>query len=126
LLKDDIIEISDSPFFNSLTVVPREGKTPRICVDARKINYVTILDTAKTPPSNELLQKFHGVRYVTSIHLSLAFLQIPLKKESRLTRHSYLNPQSISVSVLRRGTKIVCQLLFAHPNWYWVVIPLDS
>jgi hypothetical protein len=38
LLKDDITEISNSPFFNPLTVVPREGKTPRICVDAIKIN----------------------------------------------------------------------------------------
>lgn len=33
-LSDDIIEVSDSPFLNPLTVVPREGKAPRICVDA--------------------------------------------------------------------------------------------
>jgi hypothetical protein len=30
-----------------------------------------------------LLQKFHGVKYMTSIDLSSAFLQIPLKKQSR-------------------------------------------
>jgi hypothetical protein len=83
LLKDDIIEISNSPFMNSLTDVHREGKAPRICVDARKVNDVTIPDRARTPPLNELLQKFHGVKYMTSTDLSSAFLQIPLKEESK-------------------------------------------
>jgi hypothetical protein len=68
---------------NPLTVVPREGKTPRICVDVIKINDVTIPDRARTPQLNELVQKFHGIKYVTSIDLSSAFLQIPLKKDSR-------------------------------------------
>jgi hypothetical protein len=82
LLKDYIIEISNSPFLKPLTVVPREGKTPSICVDAIKINDVTIPDRARIPQLNELIQKFHGIKYVTSIDLSSAFLQIPLKKES--------------------------------------------
>jgi hypothetical protein len=42
MIEDDIIEISDSPFINPLTVVYKEGKNVRLCVDARKINQVTI------------------------------------------------------------------------------------
>jgi hypothetical protein len=44
MIEDDILEISYSAFVNPLTVVPREGKVPRICVDARKVNSVTIPD----------------------------------------------------------------------------------
>jgi hypothetical protein len=83
MLAEDILEISDSPFINPMTIVQREGKAPRICIDARKVNDVTIPDRERTPPLNELLQRFHDARYMTSIDLSQAFLQIPLKKESR-------------------------------------------
>jgi hypothetical protein len=36
MTEDDIIEISDSPFINPLTVVYKEGKKVCLCFDARK------------------------------------------------------------------------------------------
>jgi hypothetical protein len=83
LIEDDIIEISDSPSINPLIVVSREGKSPRICVDARRTNALVQPDRAKTPPFNELLQRFHGVSFLSSVDLSSAFLQIPLAEKSR-------------------------------------------
>ena len=68
---------------NPLTIVLRNGKAPRICVDARKVNRYTLPDRARVPPIQELLQQFHGSKFITSIDLSSAFLQIGLKKESR-------------------------------------------
>jgi len=56
LLKDDIIERSNSSFINPLTVVLRQGKTPRICLDARRVNKYTIPDRARVSPIQELLQ----------------------------------------------------------------------
>jgi hypothetical protein len=53
-----------------------------MCVQARKDNAVMIPDRERTPPLNELLHRFHGARYMTSINLSQAFLHIPLKKDS--------------------------------------------
>jgi hypothetical protein len=79
LIEDDALEIANSPFISLLTIVHRDGKAPKICVDARKINRITV----PVPPLNELLQRFNGVRYMTSIDLSFAFLQIPLKEQSR-------------------------------------------
>jgi hypothetical protein len=75
LIEDDDIEISDLPFINPLTVVPREGKSPRICVDARRTNALTQPDRAKTPPLHELFQRFHRISFMSSIDLSSAFLQ---------------------------------------------------
>ena len=83
MLKDGILEASSSPFLNPLTIVQREGKKIRICLDARKINQNTVPDRERTPPLHELLQKFDGARYMTSLDLSSAYLQVELDKDSR-------------------------------------------
>jgi hypothetical protein len=61
IIENDIIEISDSPLINPLTVVCKEGKRVRLCLDARKINHVAIPDRESKPPIQELLQRFNGV-----------------------------------------------------------------
>jgi hypothetical protein len=75
MLEDKIIEPSDSSYRNPLTIVLREGKSPRICLDARRVNRWTSPDRARVVSINELLQQFHGSKFITSIDLS-AFLQI--------------------------------------------------
>jgi hypothetical protein len=85
MVKDGIFE-SFSNYVNPLTFVTRENKPLRICVDARRINKQMVADRAKTLPMRELLQKFHGSCYITTIDLSKAFWQIPLKESSRKWR----------------------------------------
>jgi putative transposase len=83
-VQDDILEISNSPFLNPLTEVYKEGKKVRICVDARKVNQYTVPDRERTPPLQELLQKFEGVQFMTTLDVTSAYyLQIPLHRESR-------------------------------------------
>jgi hypothetical protein len=79
----DITEISNSHILNLLTVVPREGKKPRICVDARRVNQCTIPDRERVPPMQETLHKFGGVQYISYLDLSSTYLQIELAEESR-------------------------------------------
>jgi hypothetical protein len=83
MMEDGILELSNSPIINPLTVVQKEGKKVRICVDARKVNACTIPDRERTPPLPELLQVFSGTQYMTSLDLSSAYLQIELHEESR-------------------------------------------
>jgi hypothetical protein len=73
---DDILEISNSSFLNPLTLVNREGKKPRICVEALKINQYTIPDYERTAALQELLQRFKGASCMSSIDLRSAYLQI--------------------------------------------------
>jgi hypothetical protein len=40
-------------------------------------------DRARAPPIVEMLQQFHGVKYMTSLDLTSAFLQIQLEANSR-------------------------------------------
>jgi hypothetical protein len=83
MLADDVLEVSTSRVLNPLTVVTKKGGEVRICVDARRVNQCTIPDRERTPPVNELLQRFHGARYFTSLDLSSAYLQIQLHEASR-------------------------------------------
>jgi len=68
---------------NPLTVVQREGKSPLICVDARKLSQVMLPDRRKVAPMQEILQRFYGTRYITTLDLSSAFLQVTLDETSR-------------------------------------------
>jgi len=83
MLKDGILEQSHSAYINPITLVVREGKAVRICLDARRINKQMVADRTKVMPMRELLQKFYGAKYITSLDLSSAFLQIPLEQFSR-------------------------------------------
>jgi hypothetical protein len=83
IMADNVLEISTSSYVNSLTILLREGKEPRICTDARAVNRHIVPDRARVAPIQEMLQQFHGSKFITSIDLSSAFLQIGLKKECR-------------------------------------------
>jgi hypothetical protein len=82
MLRDEILETSDSSFLNPLTIVYKENKQPRMCLDARKINSIMVPDRYRAPPLEETLQLFHGARHMTRLDLSSAFLQTPLDNES--------------------------------------------
>jgi hypothetical protein len=57
MLKDGILEESHSAYINPITLVVREGRTVRICLDARRINKQMVPDRTKVLPMCELLQK---------------------------------------------------------------------
>jgi len=65
----NVLEISTSSHVNPLTIVLRDGKAPRICVEARKVNRYILPDRARVPPIQELSQQFHGPRFVISVDL---------------------------------------------------------
>jgi putative transposase len=85
MVKDDILEVSNSPILNPLTIVQREGKKLRICVDARKVNQctLTVPDRERVFPMQEILQRFEGTQYMSSLDLNSAYLQIELDKNAR-------------------------------------------
>jgi hypothetical protein len=90
MLRDGILETSTSPILNPLTVVNREGKKIRICVDARKVNQFTMSDREHSPLLHELLQRFNGARYLTSLDLSQDTCRSNYMKSQENTRHSCL------------------------------------
>jgi uncharacterized protein YdaU (DUF1376 family) len=54
-------------------------------VDARKVNQFTVPDHERVPPLQELLQKFEGTWYMSSIELSSAYLQAEHEESRKYT-----------------------------------------
>ena len=83
MMQGGIIERSVSPYSNPLVVVIKKDGKVRLCLDARKINQIIIPDRESPEPINEILQKFSGVKYMTSLDLTAGYWQVPLAAESR-------------------------------------------
>jgi hypothetical protein len=62
MLRDRILGESYSAYVNPLTLAHREGKSIRICTDARRINKLMVADHVKVQPMRELLQEISWVQ----------------------------------------------------------------
>lgn len=83
MLDFGVIERANSPYINPLvTVIKKDGRV-RICLDARRINSVTVPDFEGPPPINEILAQCKNMKVMSTIDLTSSFWQIPLKEECR-------------------------------------------
>lgn len=78
-----IIEPSDSPWSSPIVGVEKKNGEVRICLDARKINTRIIPDRERPTNIEEIMMKFQGAKYLSSIDLTAGYWQCPLKKECR-------------------------------------------
>ncbi|XP_055584826.1 uncharacterized protein LOC129737691 [Uranotaenia lowii] len=84
LIRDDIVEPSESDW--ALPIIPvakRDTSEVRLCLDARKLNERSKRDAYPLPHQDRILSHLGPVRFLTTIDLSQAFLQIPLNPKSR-------------------------------------------
>ena len=105
MLNDGILEESYASHTNPLTIVQREGKAPRICVDGREVNKLMTPDAAKVMPMRELLQRFHGSKIFTTLDLSSALLQISLAPSCRKRTAFNFENQVFQYTVVPYGFK---------------------
>ena len=80
MLKHGIIERGNSPFINPMVTVIKKDGNVRLCLDARKINSVTIPDYEGPTPIQEILARCGSMKYLSTVDLTSSFWQVPLKK----------------------------------------------
>ena len=83
MMKLGIIERSSSEFCNPLRVVVKKDKSIRLCLDARFLNKVIAADNESPPCIEEIMQKYEGVKYLSTTDLVKGYWQVPLTSESR-------------------------------------------
>lgn len=83
MMEEGIIEKSSSPYSNPLVVVVKKDGGVRICLDARKLNRIIIPDREQTECIDEILKKFEGKNYFSTLDLTAGYWQIQLAPESR-------------------------------------------
>jgi len=82
MLELGVIEESKSPWSNRTTVVSKPGKE-RFCLDARKLNAMTIKDAYPLPSIEGILSRIDQTHYISSVDLKFAFWQIELDERSK-------------------------------------------
>ena len=83
MLREGIIEPSESPWCSCPVIVPKGDGKIRFCVDYRSLNHVTKKDAYPLPHMDMLLDNLRNARYLSKIDLRQAYHQIPLDPASR-------------------------------------------
>jgi hypothetical protein len=100
-----VIRRGASPYASPVAVVQKKDGTVRVCLDARMINSKMVADSEAPPATEELLHRFGGVRYMTTIDLRASYWQIPLSPESQQYTAFLYNGRSFMYQVLPFGLK---------------------
>lgn len=77
-----IITRSPTPYSSPLTYTVKRDGTVRILLDARELNTRMEGETEKPPIISEILQQFHGVKFISTLDLNNAYFQIRLHENS--------------------------------------------
>lgn len=105
MIQQGVIERTSSAYSSPMTVVKKKDGTIRICLDARALNEKMVSDHECPPRIEEILQCFHGRKYLTSIDLVSSYWQIPLTIESKKYTAFMYNGRMYCYKVLPFGLK---------------------
>lgn len=83
MLRDGIIEPSDSPWSSPVVMVKKKDKSHRFCVDLRKVNDASEKDAYPLPHINASLDKLRKAKYISTIDLKSGYWQILLDADSK-------------------------------------------
>lgn len=87
MLRDDIIEPSDSPYNSPIFLVPKKSrdgsKKFRLVVDFRDLNTKVEQDRFPLPRIEEVLDSLGSAKYFSTLDLYSGFHQVPLENSSR-------------------------------------------
>lgn len=83
LLQNRLIRVSDSNYSSPVVLVRKKNGEPRMCVDYRKLNSLTIKDCHPLPRIDDQIDKLGGGVYFTSLDLKSGYYQIPMDEESK-------------------------------------------
>ena len=79
MLRYGVIERCNSPYINPLVTVIMKDVGIKLCLDAQKVNSVTIPDYEGVPPIQEILARCRSMKYLLTVDLTSSFWQVPLK-----------------------------------------------
>jgi transposase InsO family protein len=83
MLRDDVIEHSNSPWSSPLVLIKKKDDSYRFCVDYRKVNAVTVKDSYPLPYISQILDRLRDTTYLSSLDIRSAYWQIPVSEDSR-------------------------------------------
>jgi len=78
-----VLEESESPWNSPVTLVKKSNGKVRLCLDARRVNEVTVKDAYPLPIIDGILSRLENTNFISSLDLKDAFWQIPLDDDAK-------------------------------------------
>ena len=83
MLKNGIIELSQSQWSSPCVLVPKADGTYRFCTDFQKVNGVSKTDTYCIPQVNDSIDKIGQAKYTSKFDLLKGYWQVPLSRRAQ-------------------------------------------
>ena len=83
LLRMGVIEESSSAYASPVVLVRKKDGTNRFCIDFRKLNAITVLDSEPIPNMDDIMSNLSKAKFLSKIDLSKGYYQIPIAKADR-------------------------------------------
>lgn len=78
-----VVQESYSAWSSPVTVVSKGNGKTRLCLDARRVNAVTVKDAYPIPKIDSILSRLNETHFISSIDLKDAYWQIELEENAR-------------------------------------------
>ena len=83
MLRNDVIETSDSPYSSPIVLVKKKDGSVRFCIDFRALNAITIGDACPIPDHDKIMASMCKAKYFTKLDLTKGYWQIEIDEQSR-------------------------------------------
>lgn len=83
MIRQGIIEESDSPWSSPVVLVKKSDGTWRFCVDYRRLNAVTVNDVYPLPVIEDALQRQEGSSFFSIMNLQAGYHQLSVASGDR-------------------------------------------
>lgn len=94
MIKDDIVEPSNSSWSSRVVLAPKPNGGIRFCIDYRAVNSVSVRDVYPLKNMDDLIGSLDGARYFTSVDLESGFWQIPVSLKDR-PKTAFVTPDGL-------------------------------
>jgi hypothetical protein len=94
-LSRGLMEESSSPWASAPVIVAKKDGSSRFCIDFRRLNSVTKVDSYPLPKFDDCIDSLHGSEFFCALDLQSGYWQVPLKTEQDREKTAFLTKQGL-------------------------------